>query len=196
MRLQPILSTDTSASHSWSDSALETFEDSRSQEHLVKKSIGPSSVYFTSERALIVIICLIAISALLAFIFLVVIMLIRRKVATANSGRSRQARFHSGGQLRSGEICDTKKVADEDDLEKVYSASLPRPSTWIVGAMKQCPSLSRHDYGYGMCSPMCPTFTDGTEHLKLHLQAINNDLSREDKAVSFLVTYLFLLWGN
>ncbi|KAF7259682.1 hypothetical protein EG68_03033 [Paragonimus skrjabini miyazakii] len=184
VHLQPILSTDTSASNSWSDSASGAFEESRSREYLVRKSIGPSSVYFTSERALIVIICLIAISALLAFIFLVVIMLIRRKVATANSSRSRQARFHSGGQLRSVEVCDRKKITGEEDLEKVYSASLPRSSTWIVGKMKQCPSLSRHDYGYGVCSPMCPTFTDGTEHLKIHLQAINNDLFREDKAQS------------
>ncbi|KAF5405022.1 hypothetical protein PHET_01519 [Paragonimus heterotremus] len=180
MHLQPILSTDPSASNSWSDSALETFEESRSREYLVRKSTGPSSVYFTSERALIVIICLIVISALLAFIFLVVIMLIRRKVTTTNSGRSREARFHSGGHLGSGEMHDVKKVTSEN-LEKVYSASLPRSPTWILGAMKQCPSLSRHDYGYEVCSPMCPTFTDGREHLKLHLQAINNDLFREDK---------------
>ncbi|KAA3677609.1 protocadherin delta 1 [Paragonimus westermani] len=193
MDLQPILSTDTSVSHSWSDSSSETFEESPSREQLVRKSVGSSSVYFTSERALIVIICLIAISALLAFIFLVVIMLIRRKFATTSSDQSRQIRFHPRGQLRSGETGGMKKVAGDENPERIYCASLPRSSAWIISEMKQCPSLSQHDYGYEVCSPMCPTFTDGREHLKLRLQAINNDLFKDGQAVSFPVNYLFLL---
>ncbi|VDP70855.1 unnamed protein product [Echinostoma caproni] len=127
---------------------------------------GHALSYFSSERALIIIICLIAISAVIAFLFLVAIVIVRRKAVALNA----PSRLETACPVpRIVNACAPSPWFGTNKSGSTPSASFASNKAWLIstGDKSYSPAAqSTVDYVQrGSCSPLGEA--SGAEMLEL-----------------------------
>ncbi|CAL8079555.1 unnamed protein product [Calicophoron daubneyi] len=157
-----------------SDYALHSPHSRKQESHQTgRKALSSSTTapYFTSERALIVVICLIALSALIAFVFLIAITLIRRRTTAFDVGQLSQGHQRpSSAPPQAGVGRGSVKIS-EDKFSTLMSvpaiSALEEPGIWSAGGeFRRYPGSLGTAYEFvsrERCTPMCTTPT-GTIH--------------------------------
>lgn len=141
--------------------------------------------YFSSERALIIIICLIALSAVIAFLFLVAIVVVRRKSVSLNPSNPPE---NPRSVPRIINTCTQPTWFDPNKSVSVPPVSFGPNKTWIIESAEKSYSPAGQSSMNYMQRASCSPLTDespGTLELDKRSEQGNYQFCNELVTVSF-----------